>query len=115
VRLYGGGASLLSSLNIVSTLGIGGAFGNAKLTSSAADILDQRNGTNAQAYHLYNTYTDASNYERAFFRWSSNVLEIGAEAAGTGTARTVHISNLPTSNPGPGILWNNAGTPAIGT
>ena len=28
---------------------------------------------------------------------------------------SLHLSSLPTSNPGPGILWNNAGTPAIGT
>jgi len=28
---------------------------------------------------------------------------------------SLHISNFPTSNPGPGILWNNAGTPAFGT
>lgn len=40
---------------------------------------------------LYNTYTDASNYERGFFRWNSNVLEIGTEAAGTGTARNISL------------------------
>lgn len=34
-----------------------------------------------------------------------------ADDSGTGTI----ITKLPTSNPGPGILWNNAGTPAIGT
>lgn len=27
----------------------------------------------------------------------------------------LHISGLPTSNPGAGILWNNGGTIAIGT
>ena len=81
----------------------------------AANTLALRNGANAQAFNIYNTYTDASNYERGFMKWSSNVLEIGVEAAGTGSTRVVHISNLPTSNPGAGILWNNAGTPAIGT
>lgn len=36
---------------------------------------------------------------------------------GTGSVANgnVIISKLPTSNPGPGILWNNGGTPAIGT
>jgi hypothetical protein len=34
---------------------------------------------------------------------------------GTVANGVVIISRLPTSNPGPGILWNNAGTPAIGT
>jgi hypothetical protein len=41
--------------------------------------------------HVYNTYTDGSNYERGVFRWSSNVLEIGTEEAGTGTPRDVYF------------------------
>jgi hypothetical protein len=52
----------------------------------AANTLAQRNGTNAQTFRVYNTFTDASNYERGFFRYVSNVLEIGHEAAGTGNA-----------------------------
>jgi len=59
------------------------------LRRDAADAFAQRRSTNAQTFRLYNTYTDASNYERGFFRWSSNVLEIGAEAAGTGTSRNI--------------------------
>jgi len=69
----------------------------------AAGTLAQRNGTNAQTYRLYNTYTDASNYERGFLQWNSNVLEIGSEGAGTGseqpvriTAATLKLPNLPT-------------------
>ena len=93
MRLYGGGVSLLSTLNIVSTLGIGTAFGNAKLTSSAADILEQRNSTNAQEYRLYNTYTDASNYERGELVWDTNKLYLRGAAAGTGTLRNVQIGS----------------------
>ena len=77
--------------------------GDLKLFRDAADTLAQRNGTNAQTYRLYNTFTDASNYERGFLRWSSNVFEVGPEAAGTGTARpmritaaTLKLPNLPT-------------------
>lgn len=40
------------------------------------------------------------------------VLSGGTGSSGNGV---VVISSLPSSNPGPGILWNNAGTPAIGT
>jgi len=74
--------------------------GNANLSAAnydlslfrdAANTLAQRNGVNAQTFRLYNTFTDASNYERGFMRWSSNVLEIGAEAAGTGTQRNIFI------------------------
>lgn len=43
---------------------------------------------------------------------SANALEINNGTTGTyGTLYT----KLPTTNPGPGVLWNNAGTPAIGT
>lgn len=56
------------------------------LTRDAANTLALRNSTNAQAFNVYNTYTDASNYERGRFAYVSNVLEIGHQAAGTGTA-----------------------------
>jgi hypothetical protein len=87
------------------------------LARDAADNLAQRRGTNAQTNRLYGTYTDASNYRRLTKTMSTaGVAEIKPEGAGTGASGNVlHISGLPTSNPGPGILWNNAGTPAIGT
>jgi hypothetical protein len=40
---------------------------------------------------LYNTTTTATNYERGFLRWSSNVLQIGTEKLGTGTARNLEL------------------------
>jgi len=58
----------------------------------AADTFAQRRGTNAQTFRIYNTYTDASNYERGFLRWSSNVLQIGTEKLGTGGARALEFS-----------------------
>ena len=64
------------------------------LYSDAANTLAQRNGTNAQTFNLYNTYTDASNYERGFMRWNNNVLQIGTEAAGTGTVRTLLLPSV---------------------
>ena len=61
------------------------------LVRDASSTLAQRNGTNPQTFRLYNTYTDASNYERGFMRWNANVLEIGTEAAGTGAQRDTWI------------------------
>ena len=61
------------------------------LARDAADTFAQRRSTNAQTFRLYNTYTDASNYERGFFRWNSNVLEVGAENAGTGSNRVLRL------------------------
>jgi len=62
-----------------------------KLERDAADTLAQRRGTNPQAFNVYNTFTDASNYERGSMRWSSNLLQVGTQAAGTGTNRSVQV------------------------
>jgi hypothetical protein len=55
------------------------------------NVIEQRNGTSGQTFRIYNTYTDASNYERGFVRWALNVFEIGNEIAGTGVSRDVAI------------------------
>lgn len=61
------------------------------LFRQAANTLAQRNGTAAQAFNLYNTFTDASNYERGVFDWTTtaNQLTIGTASAGTGSARAM--------------------------
>lgn len=61
------------------------------LYRDAADTLAQRRGTNPQTFRIYNTYTDASNYERGKLEWASNEFIIGTEAAGTGTARSLRL------------------------
>lgn len=64
-----------------------GNSGDLTLYRDAADTLAQRRGTNAQAFRVYNTYTDASNYERHVTMWSSNICYVKNENAGTGSAR----------------------------
>ena len=64
------------------------------LHKDAGGILAQRNSTNPQAFRVYNTYTDGSNYERGFIRWDTNKFEIGTESAGTGTARYLKIPGI---------------------
>jgi hypothetical protein len=63
------------------------------LTRDASNILAQRNGTSAQCYRCYNTYTDSSNFERGVFDWTTtaNTLYFRSEAAGTGTVRNVVV------------------------
>ena len=87
------------------------------LLRDAANTLAQRNGTNAQTYRNYGTYTDASNYRRvALAMTTAGVATLAPEGAGTGASGNVlHISGLPTSNPGAGILWNDTGTVKVGT
>jgi hypothetical protein len=62
------------------------------LYRDAANTLAQRNGGNAQAFNIYNTYTDPSNYEKGFMRWNSGILEIGTQAAGTGLNRGLALA-----------------------
>lgn len=61
------------------------------LTRDGPSILAQRNGTAAQAFRLYNTFTDSSNYERVVLEWISNDLVFGTTQAGTGTARKIQF------------------------
>jgi hypothetical protein len=103
VVLSANGSQLRSTAYASWTNGSAGQTVDLSLARDAANTLAQRNGTNAQTFRLYNTFTDASNYERGFLRWSSNVFEVGPEAAGTGTTRpmritaaTLKLPNLPT-------------------
>ena len=50
----------------------------------AANIGAFRNGTNAQAVRVYNTYTSSTSYERCKMAWETNVLCIGTEKGSAG-------------------------------
>ena len=78
------------------------------LLRDAANTLAQRNGVNAQAFNLYNTYTDASNYERGFMSWShtANRLVVGTGALGTGTNRSIQLG---AGNGGVSLLTSSTG------
>ena len=67
------------------------ATADTRLFRDAAQTLAQRNSTNAQTFRIYNTFTDASNYERGKLEWASNVFRIGTEKAGTGSARALEL------------------------
>lgn len=60
--------------------------------ANAAYTIEQFNGVNPQIFNLYNTWAAAGvDYERGHFRWAANVLEIGTEKGGGGTARTLAL------------------------
>jgi hypothetical protein len=81
---------ILGSSSLISWTG-GGTLSAADLflRRGGANTLAQRNGLSPQAYELFNSYTDPSNYERGFIRWAANALEIGADAAGNGAQRAI--------------------------
>ena len=73
-----------------SYINVGGT-NSAILIGDASNIVAQRNATNAQTFRLYNTYTDASNFERLNIDWITNVnyATISTANAGTGSARNL--------------------------
>ena len=62
---------------------------DVKLWRDAANTLALHNSTNAQTFNVYNTYTDASNYERLSIVAYGSGIAIRSDAAGTGTNRGV--------------------------
>lgn len=60
--------------------------GDLLLYRDAAQTLAQRNGTNAQTFRIYQSYTDASNYTRGALSAASATVKLAAESAGTGAA-----------------------------
>jgi len=88
----------------------------------AANVLGQRNGTSAQTFRLYRTFTDESNYERLVLTSSGTTrFSILAEKAGTGSDRQIEVSfytsaSDPTSTDiasGCFGVWKNSGTGTI--
>jgi hypothetical protein len=130
------GITASSGLTITSTTGpvilapfgtqgvfIGGAYLNigpsddVRLLRDAGDTLALRRSTVAQAFRLYGTYTDASNYERGSLTANSDGFTLGHEAAGSGTKRPVRIlgPSLASAETASALevlqTWDTTGTP----
>lgn len=75
----------------VGSFGLGASIPSPDviLARDAANTLALRNGTAAQGFNIYNTYTDASNYELGRLLWSGNNFYIQAISAGTGSSRNI--------------------------
>ena len=68
-----------------------GSSSDVFLTRDAANTLALRNGADAQVFNIYNTYTDASNYERASIGWIGNQFLVTPNSAGTGAGRSMFV------------------------
>jgi hypothetical protein len=71
-----------------------------------ANILAQRSGTNPQAFRLYNTYTDGSNYARANLAWVSGDFKIQTTQAGTGSSSGIILAPSNGSVVSTGTLYS---------
>jgi uncharacterized protein YdeI (BOF family) len=104
VNTYSNGVIVKSGVPLCWHTNVSGGFdattAKVALIDDAQDILAQRRTTNAQAFRVYNTYTDASNYERLGITWASNICTIGVAQAGTGVPRVLNVNanniNAPT-------------------
>jgi hypothetical protein len=95
------------SLGFSSTTNAQGT-GDVFLARDAANTLALRNGTTAQRFNLYKTYTDASNYEVLSTYISGNIFYLEARAAGSGTVRSLRLSSGDTPG-GDGYYLNIGG------
>jgi len=61
---------------------------SANLTlSPGSNLTEVVNGTNPQMFHLYNSFIDGGNFERALLGWIGNTLYLGTYRWGSGSAR----------------------------
>lgn len=97
-----GGATIgTNALAVTGNGTLSGALtlGTSGILVGGTNLITQRNGTNAQTFSLYNTFTDASNGEWLSVDWVStaNRATIKTTNNGTGTGRSLEIiaaSNL---------------------
>lgn len=86
------------------------AFGVSQdllISRDAANTLAQRNGTTAQEFRVWNTFTSLTNGEFGKLEWVSNVFRIGTEkGSGGGTARALSLVTDDT------VRWTITGTDA---
>lgn len=61
----------------------GGAFA-ASILKQDTNLIEQRNGTNAQMLRVYSTYTNSSNYARLTVDAGASYALVGIQQAGTG-------------------------------
>lgn len=108
-----GDLALLSTGYLGWSSGFGSSGAETRWYRDAAYTIAQRNGTNAQISRIYNTFTDASNYERLNLAWESNICKIETESLGTGVVRNMQVGGVNTEiSVGPGNpVWrfNNSG------
>ncbi len=100
-----GGAERFRMTDAVFIMGNGVEFGwvsssqttvakDLSISRDAADAWAQRRGTNPQIFRLYNTFTNASNYERLEMFASATETTIRQIEAGTGTPRPLVIGTF---------------------
>jgi hypothetical protein len=95
-RLTSAGVLATDYLSAVQYMGLSSALANTpdvRLWRDASDVLALRRDTTPQTFRIYNTYMDASNYNRIAFEATASRFSILGQKAGTGTNRSMRILN----------------------
>jgi hypothetical protein len=86
-----------------------GAFGGSLLHQST-NTIEQYNSTNAQAFRLYSSFTDTSNYTRLSIQYNSGdtAFEVYPQKAGTGIETSLVLASSNAG--GTGVYFRTANT-----
>lgn len=96
IHVLEGWAATQAGYGFAADVSLNSVIPDLWLRRDAANRLAQRNGTNAQAFGVYNTESGwRANFERLDFEWVSNVAYIRPSAAGTGTLRPLIVRHPP--------------------
>jgi len=84
--------------NNSTALGVGVSNYDLRLYRDAAATLAQRNGTNAQRFNLYGTYSDVNNYRRFYLKADdiNGAFSLGVEGLGSGANSNTLTINAST-------------------
>lgn len=93
----------------LSTPGGAGGSSYSNLFSDTSNSLSVRNGTSAQLFSVFKTYTDSTNYESCVIDWQTTVdtIRFGSAASGTGSLRNLWLQPGSGTGVGIGAGWAN--------
>lgn len=105
LRVIADQIKLDSALSLAWTDNNPGNTVDLTLRREAANTLALRNGTAANSVRFYNTYTNASNFERTIVGYvGDNTFYLASQALGTGTVRNITLAT------GGVFRWSVVGT-----
>lgn len=91
--------ALVSYSYIAAGLGFGSIYHAGRYMIPAAHTHEIRNGTDAQSLTVFNTHTDATNFEGLQSGWSANTAHLWTvKGSAGGAARELHLGHDSTAN-----------------
>ncbi|MGV3659794.1 MAG: hypothetical protein ACO1TE_06410 [Prosthecobacter sp.] len=95
--LFGRNAAASVYMPAAGQIGFGNSTDNSGsndtyLSRDSAGVLAQRNGSNPQGAHLYNSHASSTSFERGAWMWAGDILRFGTQKGSAGgSARTLAL------------------------